>query len=185
MPVCRKVAVSASFGGRSHWKRLLIFSRLLPIGIRRLYYIHQSLFTNNDKFGYVVSQIYAQVEMSVNLIVTSAPVIRVFLRAAKSGSYLAPTGSSLSGQYQSFGGSLFQSASRATYGLKRSKTRFSGANNLPGSDIELPFRSQVETVSKVVGGNDGQSSISDDSQRGIVVRHTVEVDHIAVEEALQ
>ena len=62
--------------------------------------------------------------------------------------------------------------------------RFPGAAHYFGPDIELVFRNQGENISNAIGGNDLQSLRSDNSETGIVIRQTFDVDHFDAGEAL-
>ena len=177
MAICRKVAVSLYLLWRLFQKCVLICSSLLPIGILRLCSIHQSVFTNNDKFGFVVNQIYAQVEISYNLIVASAPVLRVFLRAARTGVHDMTVDGTQAGRYES----MTKASRSAKSGLGN---RFLSAAHYFGPDIELVFRNQGENITRAIGGNDLQSLRSDNSETGIMVRQTVNVEHFDAGEAL-
>ena len=79
----------------------------------------------------------------------------------------------------------YESITKASRSAKSGlSNRFLGAAHYFGRDIELVFRNQGENITGAIGGNDLHSLRSDNSETGIVVRQTVDVEHFDAGEAL-
>ena len=145
---------------------------LLVLAILRLISIADSLSSNITLFKYATVEIYTQVEMCYNLVSGTIPCLGIFMQAARSGmlggsvvdvdgvdeSQLATAGSS--------------SGTRNPLSRNRQKRA-----KIEGYATELTNWSRGETATKAVAGSDRISMASDSSERGIVVRQTIDVQY--------
>ena len=140
---------------------------LIIISVLRLYYIHQSLKSNEYLFKAVDSEVLTEVEMSYALIAATIPTLQIFLRAAKS-TFLGDTNHTQSGsQVPAYGKGTGKNNSRGMVSKGKDGTQRS---------IELSDIAGGKTTTVITkGGSSARSLASDSSERAIVMHHTVDI----------
>ncbi|KAL1898251.1 hypothetical protein Sste5346_003658 [Sporothrix stenoceras] len=135
----------------------------------RLYYLHKSLYSNDESLHGILAYVCTQIELSYAVIATTMPCLKPFMSALNTGyggggtfvlSTTSPNSSNLQRSHDTAGGSSTYGKAKAAAVAVMSGTAGGGSNGgaSAGSRSASKVRKSSESQARILGAEDGRNS---------------------------